>query len=131
MPSVPRLSAGRSNRPEPAFRVEHELRAGDNLLALVQPLKHLHPISGSHAESQETGLELPGADLHEHELALPRVEDSVGGESPAYDIAIWVRVAAQLYLVAMVVRDVLRPEHDPVRAQPDAVRPDAARVPAG
>ena len=42
------------------------------------------------------------------------LEDSVGGESPAYDIAIWVRVAAQLYLVAMVVRDVLRPEHDPV-----------------
>jgi len=26
-----------------------------------------------------------------------------------------VRVAAQLYLVAVVVRDILRPEHDPVR----------------
>jgi hypothetical protein len=43
------------------------------------------------------------------------LEASVGGESPAYDLAIWVRVAAQLYLVAVVVRDVWRPEHDPVR----------------
>ena len=37
-----------------------------------------------------------------------------GGGSPVYDLAIWVRVAAELYLVAVVVRDVLRPEHDPV-----------------
>ena len=39
-----------------------------------------------------------------------------GGEaSPAYDVAILVRVAAQLALVAVVVRDVWRPAHDPVR----------------
>ena len=43
------------------------------------------------------------------------LEDAVGRGSPAYDVAIWVRVAAQLYLVAVVVRDVWRPEHDPVR----------------
>jgi uncharacterized membrane protein len=43
------------------------------------------------------------------------LEASVGGDSPTYDLAIWVRVAAQLYLVAVVVRDVWRPEHDPVR----------------
>jgi uncharacterized membrane protein len=41
---------------------------------------------------------------------------AVGGTAQLYDIAIWVRVAAQLYLVAVVVRDVLRPEHDPVTA---------------
>jgi len=42
---------------------------------------------------------------------------SVGDDVPAYDLAIWVRVAAQLYLVAVVVRDIVRPEHDPVRAE--------------
>ncbi len=42
------------------------------------------------------------------------LEEAAGGGAPAYDLAIWVRVAAQLYLVAVVVRDVLRPEHDPV-----------------
>jgi uncharacterized membrane protein len=35
----------------------------------------------------------------------------------AYDVAIWVRVAAELYLAAVVVRDIWRPEHDPVRAE--------------
>jgi uncharacterized membrane protein len=45
------------------------------------------------------------------------LEESVGGEAPVYDLAIWVRVAAQLYLVAIVVRDILRPEHDPVRQE--------------
>ena len=43
------------------------------------------------------------------------LEESTGGGSPVYDLAIWVRVAAQLYLVAVVVRDILRPQHDPVR----------------
>jgi uncharacterized membrane protein len=43
--------------------------------------------------------------------------ESATGGTPAYDVTIWVRVAAQLYLVAVVVRDVLRPEHDPVRQQ--------------
>jgi uncharacterized membrane protein len=48
------------------------------------------------------------------------LEEAVGGGAPVYDIAIWVRVAAQLYLVVMVVRDVLRPEHDPVeRDEPE------------
>ncbi len=45
------------------------------------------------------------------------LEEAVGGGAPVYDIAIWVRVAAQLYLVAVVVRDVVRPEHDPVVAE--------------
>jgi len=45
------------------------------------------------------------------------LEESTGGGSPVYDLAIWVRVAAQLYLVAVVVRDILRPEHDPVRVR--------------
>lgn len=44
------------------------------------------------------------------------LEGSTGGGAPVYDLAIWVRVAAQLYLVAVVVRDVVRPRHDPVRA---------------
>jgi uncharacterized membrane protein len=42
------------------------------------------------------------------------LEEAVGGGAPVYDLAIWLRVAAQLYLVAVVVRDVLRPGHDPV-----------------
>ncbi|MGZ8744486.1 MAG: hypothetical protein ACXWXO_16330 [Nocardioides sp.] len=40
-----------------------------------------------------------------------------GETATAYDAAIWVRVAAQLYLMAVVVRDVVRPEHDPVLAE--------------
>ena len=43
------------------------------------------------------------------------LESAAGGDAPAYDWAIGVRVAAQLYLMAVVVRDVVRPEHDPVR----------------
>ena len=46
---------------------------------------------------------------------------SVGDAAPFYDLAILVRMAAELYLVAVVVRDVWRPEHDPVQ--------DLARVP--
>ena len=38
-----------------------------------------------------------------------------GGDVGFYWVAIAVRVAAELYLAAMVVRDVLRPERDPVR----------------
>jgi uncharacterized membrane protein len=44
------------------------------------------------------------------------LEGSTGADAPVYDLAIGVRVAAQLFLVAVVVRDVLRPRHDPVRA---------------
>jgi uncharacterized membrane protein len=40
-----------------------------------------------------------------------------GEDVPAYDLAIWLRVAAQLYLAAVVVRDIVRPGHDPVRAE--------------
>lgn len=41
-----------------------------------------------------------------------------GGGSPTYDVAIWVRVACQLVLVVVVVREVLQPEHDAVRTDP-------------
>ncbi len=51
------------------------------------------------------------------------LEEAVGGGAPVYDLAIWVRVAAQLYFCAMVVRDVVRPEHDPVRQTEDERRP--------
>lgn len=40
-----------------------------------------------------------------------------GEKVPAYDLAIWVRVAAELYLVAVVVRDVVLAGKDPVRAE--------------
>lgn len=43
-----------------------------------------------------------------------RLEAGGGGEAVFYWIAIGVRVLAQLYLVAVVVRDVLWPRHDPV-----------------
>jgi uncharacterized membrane protein len=52
------------------------------------------------------------------------LEGATGGVSPFYDLAIWIRVAAELYLVAVVVRDVLRPENDPVRV--DATVPKRA-----
>jgi uncharacterized membrane protein len=39
-----------------------------------------------------------------------------GGQDHVYWIAILLRVAAELYLMAMVVRDILQPWHDPVRA---------------
>ncbi len=38
-----------------------------------------------------------------------------GGQDRTYWLAVIVRVAVQLWLAGMVVRDVLRPEHDPVR----------------
>ena len=42
--------------------------------------------------------------------------DPAGGGDPGfYWVAIWC-VAAELYLVGLVVRDVLRPQHDPVGA---------------
>ncbi|MGD9959892.1 glycosyltransferase family 87 protein [Nocardioides sp.] len=42
------------------------------------------------------------------------------GGAPVYWIAIVLRIAAQLYLVAVVVRDMLRPWHDPVdRDEPE------------
>ncbi len=44
-----------------------------------------------------------------------------GGDAGLYWVAIGVRVAAELYLVAVVGRDVLRPSRDPVeRSQPRA-----------
>ena len=41
---------------------------------------------------------------------------TTGGQDVAYGLAIVLRVAAELWLGAVVVRDVLRPEQDPVRA---------------
>jgi hypothetical protein len=40
---------------------------------------------------------------------------TAGGQDVAYSWAILARVAAELYLAAVVVRDVLRPWRDPVR----------------
>jgi len=51
-----------------------------------------------------------------------------GGDSGFYWVAVLLRMAAELYLVAFVVRDVLVPEKDPVRG-PDWVRP-APREPS-
>jgi hypothetical protein len=51
------------------------------------------------------------------------LEEAVGGGAPVYDLAIWARMAAELYLVAVVVRDVLRPAHDPVVAERRALEP--------
>ena len=44
------------------------------------------------------------------------LEEAAGGQSPAYDLAVWVRLAAQVFLMAVVVRDVLLPRHDPLEA---------------
>jgi uncharacterized membrane protein len=43
------------------------------------------------------------------------LEPAGGGDAGFYWLAIVLRMAAELYLVAMVVRDVWRPENDPVR----------------
>jgi uncharacterized membrane protein len=49
------------------------------------------------------------------------LEPAGGGDAGFYWLAIVVRVLAQLWLVAVVARDVLRPAHDPVdRADPPA-----------
>lgn len=42
-----------------------------------------------------------------------------GASDQAYSLAIVVRVLAELYLVAVVVRDILHPEHDPARRAAD------------
>ena len=44
-----------------------------------------------------------------------------GADDRLYQVAIIVRILAQLYLVAVVMRDMMRPEHDPARppGQPD------------
>lgn len=42
-----------------------------------------------------------------------------GGDAGFYWVAIVLRVAAELYLVALVARDVWRPRHDPVRRRTD------------
>jgi uncharacterized membrane protein len=44
--------------------------------------------------------------------------DGNGTGVPAYQLAILVRVAGELYLAAMILRDLWRPEHDPVRRPP-------------
>ncbi|HEU4513021.1 MAG TPA: glycosyltransferase 87 family protein [Nocardioidaceae bacterium] len=54
-----------------------------------------------------------------------------GAPDRLYWVAIFVRVLAELYLMAVVVRDVLRPWHDPVAEEPlpsvRSVRPRYAR----
>ncbi|MBO0846402.1 MAG: DUF2029 domain-containing protein [Nocardioides sp.] len=46
-----------------------------------------------------------------------------GGQPGFYWIAVGIRVACQLYLAAIVVRDILMPEHDVVRAPSPRLRP--------
>ncbi len=48
-----------------------------------------------------------------------RLDPGAGDDPVAYWVTTVVRVLAQLYLVALVTRDVLRPEHDPVARDPD------------
>ncbi|HEY0774600.1 MAG TPA: glycosyltransferase 87 family protein [Nocardioidaceae bacterium] len=45
-----------------------------------------------------------------------------GAPDRLYWLAIFVRVAAEVYLIAVVVRDVLRPWHDPVAEEPVPAR---------
>ncbi len=57
---------------------------------------------------------------------------TTGGDDPLYAAAILLRVAAQLYLAVVVVRDILHPEHDPARYLPHWSRfsRDWSRFPA-
>lgn len=43
------------------------------------------------------------------------VEETTGLDKEAYGLAILVHVAATVYLAVVIIRDILRPEHDPVR----------------
>ncbi len=56
--------------------------------------------------------------------------DNKGLPESWYSGAIVVHVLATLYLCAVIVRDVLRPEHDPVREPPPPVRPAGRAAPA-
>ncbi|MFC5731256.1 MULTISPECIES: glycosyltransferase family 87 protein [Nocardioides] len=46
-----------------------------------------------------------------------------GGDAGFYWVGIAIRVAGELYLAAVIVRDMYRPEHDPVRELPAADQP--------
>lgn len=54
---------------------------------------------------------------------------TTGEQDLAYSWAILVRVAAELYLVAVVVRDVLRPVHDPVKMSAGSLDADPMTPP--
>ena len=47
---------------------------------------------------------------------------AVGGDAGFYWVAIVLRILAELYLVAVVVRDILRPRHDPVHTSDQLIR---------
>lgn len=51
-----------------------------------------------------------------------------GGDAGFYWLGIVVRVLGELYLVGIVVRDILRPSHDPVKADPGGTDAAAARA---
>jgi uncharacterized membrane protein len=44
---------------------------------------------------------------------------TAGAQDKAYSVAIIVRVLAELYLAAVVIRDIVQPEHDPARHHGD------------
>ena len=47
---------------------------------------------------------------------------AVGGDAGTYWVAIVLRILAELYLVAVVVRDILRPRYDPVHTSDQLIR---------
>lgn len=57
------------------------------------------------------------------------LEPAGGGDAVTYWVAIAVRMAVELYLVALIARDVWRPEHDPVARTEDA-EPSVPALPA-
>jgi uncharacterized membrane protein len=56
------------------------------------------------------------------------LEPTGGGDVGLYWVAIGVRVAGELYLAGLVVRDVLRPWHDPVRRTEAGLSPQLTRT---
>ncbi|TYL55521.1 DUF2029 domain-containing protein [Nocardioides sp. BGMRC 2183] len=49
------------------------------------------------------------------------LEPAGGGDAGFYWLAILVRVLGELYLAGVIVRDMYRPAHDPVKAEPQSV----------
>lgn len=56
------------------------------------------------------------------------LEPGAGEDTGFYWLSIGIRIACELYLVAIVVRDMLRPEHDPVRITAEAFGDDPDEV---
>ena len=112
-----------SYAPDPAARAagRGRLPAGQQgVLAAVRPLAAAARRAGPAALARRADLDRRRGLLLRQRLALPRRLDRVRRRAASRTGSTgWrslVRMAAELYIAVLVVRDVLQPAHDPVRA---------------